>query len=213
VGEEDRVAEVLLGSHGVFIVHVGVVALVDEQARVRGLGVPRPQVRCPGPAPARTHKGPATNPAPGPGAGSSDRAGSTRSAAVWPPPASAQRPGPALSHRRTDLARRARGSSGLAGNRFAGQQRDDADRGERHGGGEPACVRNPRRTPLISMSSCEFLSSDRWASGSPSNVVAPRTPSQGDKASTARADCMQHSARTQRKLPPGGAASAPPSRP
>src|SRR5262249_17383042 len=43
-GEEDRVAKILLGSHGVGIARVGVIALVDQQDRVRRAGVPRPPV-------------------------------------------------------------------------------------------------------------------------------------------------------------------------
>src|SRR5262249_50106687 len=44
LGEEDRVTQVLLGSPGVGIARVGVIALVDQQDRVRGAGVPRPPV-------------------------------------------------------------------------------------------------------------------------------------------------------------------------
>ena len=40
MGEQDGVAEVLLGSHGVAIGRVGVIARVDQQDRVRGRGVP-----------------------------------------------------------------------------------------------------------------------------------------------------------------------------
>src|SRR5262249_54442154 len=44
LGEEDRVTQVLLGSHGVGIARVGIIALVDQQDRVRGAGVPRPPI-------------------------------------------------------------------------------------------------------------------------------------------------------------------------
>jgi hypothetical protein len=72
VGEKDRIAEVMLGSHGVGVVRVGVVALVMSRI---GFGPWRSTApgRCPGPAPARRRKGPATSPATGPGAGSSGR--------------------------------------------------------------------------------------------------------------------------------------------
>jgi hypothetical protein len=40
------------------------------------------------------------------------------------------------------------------------------------------------------MSACGFLSSYRWAIGSPSNLVARGPPSQLAGASTAHADCL-----------------------
>ena len=52
------------------------------------------------------------------------------------------------------------------------------------------------------MSSREFLSSYRWASSSPPNLLARGSPSQGETSSTARADCMEDPARTARKPPP-----------